>query len=77
MLLAATVLQAAVSYCQYLTGLPAGLIEIHIVGAGILVITAVHFSLVLGSYTMQLRAGTPVHHRRDERPAGSPSSSIQ
>jgi cytochrome c oxidase assembly protein subunit 15 len=55
MLLAATVLQAAVGYSQYFAGLPADLIEIHIVGAGILVITAVRFSLALGPCTTQPR----------------------
>lgn len=47
MLAAAVAGQAVVGYTQYLAGLPAALIEVHIVGAGILVIAAIRFSLVL------------------------------
>ena len=47
MLLAAIVLQGAVGYFQYFAGLPVDLIEIHIVGAGVLaVIASVRWNLV-------------------------------
>ncbi|MGH3224726.1 MAG: hypothetical protein ACRDPY_39625 [Streptosporangiaceae bacterium] len=45
MLLPATVLPGAVGYAHYFGGLPAGLIEAHIAGAGIMVIAAVRFQL--------------------------------
>ncbi|MGH3283583.1 MAG: hypothetical protein ACRDPD_02665 [Streptosporangiaceae bacterium] len=51
MLLLATVLPGAVGYAQYFGGLPAGLIEAHIAGAGIMVIASVRFSLALGPGT--------------------------
>jgi cytochrome c oxidase assembly protein subunit 15 len=39
--------QAVVGYTQYFTHLPAGLVEVHIVGVTILVVGAVQFSLAL------------------------------
>ncbi len=51
MLLLATGLPGAVGFVQYFGGLPAGLIEAHIAGAGILVTASVRFSLALGPGT--------------------------
>jgi hypothetical protein len=51
MLPLAIVLPGAAGYVQYFGGLPAGLIEAHIAGAGILVIAAICFSLALGPGT--------------------------
>jgi heme a synthase len=48
-MLAATVLQGAVGYTQYFNGLPIDVIEVHIVGAGILLIATVRFNLALGA----------------------------
>jgi cytochrome c oxidase assembly protein subunit 15 len=41
------VAQAAVGYTQYFTHLPAGLVEIHVIGATVLVVGAVQFLLAL------------------------------
>lgn len=48
MLLLATGLQSAVGYVPYFGGLPAGLIEAHIAGTGILVTASVRFNLAPG-----------------------------
>jgi len=42
MLLVVMVAQAAVGYTQYFTHLPAALVEVHILGATVLVVGAVH-----------------------------------
>jgi cytochrome c oxidase assembly protein subunit 15 len=59
MLLLATVLQGAVGYVQYFGGLPAGLVEARIVGAGILVIASVRFNLALGPGALGVAQATP------------------
>ena len=61
----ATVLQGAVGYVRYFGALPAGLIEAHIAGAGILVIAAVRFNLALGP-------GTPGWAARKSPGTGKP-----
>jgi cytochrome c oxidase assembly protein subunit 15 len=57
MLAAAVAGQGVVGYAQYLTGLPAGLVEVHIVGAGVLVIAATRFSLAVGAGRSRRTAG--------------------
>ena len=41
------VAQAAVGYTQYFTHLPAGLVEVHVIGATVLVVGVVQFLLAL------------------------------
>jgi cytochrome c oxidase assembly protein subunit 15 len=48
-LLVATVAQGAVGYAQYFSGLPVALVELHILGAAVLVVAAVRFNLAVGS----------------------------
>jgi cytochrome c oxidase assembly protein subunit 15 len=43
LLLAATVAQAAVGYTQYLNGDPVGIVAVHVAGASLLVVAAIHF----------------------------------
>jgi len=56
-LLVATVAQGVVGYTQYFSGLPVALVELHIVGAGVLVIVAVRFNLAVGSKERPARDG--------------------
>lgn len=62
-LLAVTVAQGVVGYAQYFSGLPVLLVELHVLGAGVLVIVSVRFNLAVGSRERRLRptAGGPAH----------------
>jgi cytochrome c oxidase assembly protein subunit 15 len=50
-LLAVTVAQGIVGYVQYATGVPAGLVEVHVIGAVAVMIAAVHLHLGLTERT--------------------------
>jgi len=60
-LVATMVAQAAVGYTQYFTHLPAALVEVHVLGATVLVVGATQFVVAM------------VHHRPDPALAGAPS----
>ena len=49
-LLVAVVAQGAIGYTQYLLGVPAGLVEVHVAGAVIVVLAAVRFNLSLRAH---------------------------
>jgi cytochrome c oxidase assembly protein subunit 15 len=69
MLLAVMVVQGAVGYTQYFTHLPALLVEVHILGATILVVGAVHCFL---SCTFHPTEQVPVPTTRRRTEAGVP-----
>ena len=55
----ATVLQGAIGYVQYFTGLPALLVGLHVVGSGLLVAAAVHAMMSLRTRGPELGEPTP------------------
>jgi cytochrome c oxidase assembly protein subunit 15 len=66
-LLAAIVVQGAIGYTQYLLGVPAGLVEIHVAGAVTVVLAVLRFNLALRvrpAATVPATAAGPTH--RDE-----------
>ena len=65
-LLAVMVAQAAVGYTQYFTHLPALLVEVHILGATVLVIGAVHCFLACTYHPLE-----PVTLPAEEQPTGA------
>jgi len=53
--LGAIALQGIIGYAQYFSGLPTGLVEVHEVGAAIVVASAVHLNLHMGPLDVKLR----------------------
>ena len=69
----ALVLQAAVGYTQYFTHLPAALVEVHVLGATVLVVGAVQFLLSMTAHPRESAPDpTPVESRKEIEPAGAP-----
>jgi heme a synthase len=57
-LMAVLLAQAAVGYTQYFTHLPAALVEVHVVGATVLVVGTVQFFLALTHHPVEAPAGS-------------------
>jgi cytochrome c oxidase assembly protein subunit 15 len=70
----ALVLQAVVGYTQYFTHLPAALVEIHVLGATVLVVGAVHFILSMTAHPREVTTITtrPIEPPAEVQPAGAP-----
>ena len=56
-LLAVLIAQAAVGYTQYFTHLPAALVEVHVVGATVLVVGTIQFLLALTQHPIEAPNG--------------------
>lgn len=57
-LMAVLIAQAAVGYTQYFTHLPAALVEVHVVGATVLVVGTIQFFLALTHHPIDAPAGS-------------------
>jgi cytochrome c oxidase assembly protein subunit 15 len=66
------VLQAAVGYAQYFTHLPAALVEVHVLGATVLVVGMTQFLLAMTDHPMEADVPTRTPSTDDARTGGAP-----